>query len=164
MHNHQTKNLEVDRWGVFQTVFWPILSGSYYRGQCWLEGKKEVAAHWYLLPTFGMRTGFSISLSLGSRWKSLKPLWEINKIFFNLRERWRSLLMHWYHLPTSKMRTEDHAEKLILKKIGDVLLTSGIEGVFQLFSILTHCEFILKHCQRHYGPRCWLLWPVILVW
>ena len=21
-----------------------------------------------------------------------------------------------------------------------------------------------KHCQRHYGPRCWLLWPVILVW
>ena len=20
-----------------------------------------------------------------------------------------------------------------------------------------------KHCQRHYGPRCWLLWPVILV-
>ena len=20
----------------------------------------------------------------------------------------------------------------------------------------------LKHCQRHYGPRCWLLWPVIL--
>ena len=42
------------------------------------------------------------------------------------------------------MRTEDHAEKLILKKIGDVLLTSGIEGVFQLFSILTHCEFIMK--------------------
>ena len=21
-----------------------------------------------------------------------------------------------------------------------------------------------KHCQRHYGPRRWLLWPVILVW
>ena len=21
----------------------------------------------------------------------------------------------------------------------------------------------LKHCQRHYGPRRWLLWPVILV-
>ena len=21
-----------------------------------------------------------------------------------------------------------------------------------------------KHCQRHYGPRHWLLWPVILVW
>ena len=22
----------------------------------------------------------------------------------------------------------------------------------------------IKHCQRHYRPRCWLLWPVILVW
>ena len=22
----------------------------------------------------------------------------------------------------------------------------------------------LKHCQRHYGPSSWLLWPVILVW
>ena len=22
----------------------------------------------------------------------------------------------------------------------------------------------LKHCQRHYGPRHWLLWLVILVW
>ena len=22
----------------------------------------------------------------------------------------------------------------------------------------------IKHCQRHYGPRCWLLWPIILVW
>ena len=22
----------------------------------------------------------------------------------------------------------------------------------------------IKHCQRHYGPRRWLLWPVILVW
>ena len=22
----------------------------------------------------------------------------------------------------------------------------------------------INHCQRHYGPRCWLLWPVILVW
>ena len=21
-----------------------------------------------------------------------------------------------------------------------------------------------KHCQRHYGPRRWLLWPVSLVW
>ena len=21
-----------------------------------------------------------------------------------------------------------------------------------------------KHCQRHYGPRRWLLWPVILIW
>ena len=21
-----------------------------------------------------------------------------------------------------------------------------------------------KHCQRHYGPRRWLLWPVIFVW
>ena len=21
-----------------------------------------------------------------------------------------------------------------------------------------------EHCQRHYGPRRWLLWPVILVW
>ena len=21
-----------------------------------------------------------------------------------------------------------------------------------------------KHCQRHYGPRRWLLWPVILMW
>ena len=21
-----------------------------------------------------------------------------------------------------------------------------------------------KHCQRHYGPRRWLLWPVVLVW
>ena len=21
-----------------------------------------------------------------------------------------------------------------------------------------------KHCQRHFGPRCWLLWPVVLVW
>ena len=24
--------------------------------------------------------------------------------------------------------------------------------------------FTFKHCQRHYGPRRWLLWPVILVW
>ena len=24
--------------------------------------------------------------------------------------------------------------------------------------------FRTKHCQRHYGPRRWLLWPVILVW
>ena len=23
--------------------------------------------------------------------------------------------------------------------------------------------FYAKHCQRHYGPRRWLLWPVILV-
>ena len=23
---------------------------------------------------------------------------------------------------------------------------------------------VRKHCQRHYGPRRWLLWPVILVW
>ena len=23
--------------------------------------------------------------------------------------------------------------------------------------------FLNKHCQRHYGPRRWLLWPVILV-
>ena len=22
----------------------------------------------------------------------------------------------------------------------------------------------IKHCQRHYEPRRWLLWPVILVW
>ena len=22
----------------------------------------------------------------------------------------------------------------------------------------------IKHCQRHYGPRRWLRWPVILVW
>ena len=25
-------------------------------------------------------------------------------------------------------------------------------------------HILKKHCQRHYGPRRWLLWPVILVW
>ena len=57
---------------------------------------------------------------------------------------------------------QDHAEKLILKKIGDVLLTWGIEGVFQLFSILTHCEFILK--KRRFFLRkidvFWLVWAI----
>ena len=57
------------------------------------------------------------------------------------------------------MRTEDHAEKLILKKIGDVLLTSGIEGVFQLFSILTHCEFIFKK-RRFFLRKIDVFWLV----
>ena len=29
---------------------------------------------------------------------------------------------------------------------------------------LSKASFKMKHCQRHYGPRRWLLWPVILVW
>ena len=28
----------------------------------------------------------------------------------------------------------------------------------------TEANRLKKHCQRHYGPRRWLLWPVILVW
>ena len=32
---------------------------------------------------------------------------------------------------------------------------------------LRNCErerYLRKHCQRHYGPNHWLLWPVILMW
>ena len=30
--------------------------------------------------------------------------------------------------------------------------------------VFWYTEYLFKHCQRHYGPRRWLLWPVILVW
>ena len=37
-----------------------------------------------------------------------------------------------------------------------------------IFWMLTRIQELdrtfLKHCQRHYGPRRWLLWPLILVW
>ena len=37
-----------------------------------------------------------------------------------------------------------------------------LSGPLTSFHIFDHIHY--KHCQRHYGPRSWLLWPVILVW
>ena len=39
------------------------------------------------------------------------------------------------------------------------LFQSIDEGAIALKALVS-----FKHCQRHYGPRRWLLWPVILVW
>ena len=38
------------------------------------------------------------------------------------------------------------------------------QRVISGFRLCFYDNCILKHCQRHYGPRRWLLWPVILVW
>ena len=52
-----------------------------------------------------------------------------------------------------------------LSCVGVVL--SCVEVIRCLEKTKHHSEekwWIKKHCQRHYGPRRWLLWPVILVW
>ena len=38
------------------------------------------------------------------------------------------------------------------------------QRVISGFRLCFYDNCILKHCQRHYGPRCWMLWPVSLVW
>ena len=42
--------------------------------------------------------------------------------------------------------------------------TSGMNLPSQNKVCTLYSGLIKKHCQRHYGPRRWLLWPVSLVW
>ena len=72
-------------------------------------------------------------------------------------------------LPTSATAIEESLWCLVLRRTGDESCNlfwrlASFGSQTNIKNSITGLNLKPKHCQRHYGPRRWLLWPVILVW
>ena len=81
----------------------------------------------------------------------------------------------WYALQALPKQKAKHLEQLfhrcsslwfvfMLKKTFRICLNPPYTHSPEVFIYYQNLSLKNKHCQRHYGPRRWLLWPVILVW
>ena len=82
--------------------------------------------------------------------------------YFRLVHQQRAYLLHW---------STNNITLLPSNRASEIkcMLNSRYSGHTKAPTLLTSWLTLLtkkgwKHCQRHYGPRGWLLWPVILVW